>query len=89
MKNLESPYKLCLKKACLLCSQPSSALVMGSTFLDPPIVNIHMVKTRLGTGVPRSPKSNAPISFLYAPPHGFSCETCTFSLCPPSRVQLY
>ena len=69
----KSPYKLCLKKACLLCSPPSSALVMGSIlFLDPPTVNIHMVNTRLGTGVPRSPKSNAPINSLYASPHGFS-----------------
>ena len=85
----KSPYKLCLKKACLLCSPPSSALVKGSIFFDPPIVNIHMVKTRLRTGVPRSPKSSAPICSLYAPPHGFSCIMCTFSLCPLSRVQLY
>ena len=66
----EPPYKLCLKKACLLCSPPSSALVMSSFFsLGSPIVDIHMVKTRLGTGVPRSPESNAPIRSLYAPAH--------------------
>ena len=36
---------------------------MGSLFsLGSAIVDIHMVKTRLGTGVPRSPESNAPIS---------------------------
>jgi len=66
----EPPYKLCLKKACLLCSPPSSTLVMGSLFsFGSPIVDIHMVKTLLGTAVPRSPESNAPISSLYAPPH--------------------
>ena len=66
----ELPYKLCLEKACLLCSLPSSALVMASLFsLGSPIVDIHMVKTRPGTGVPRSPESNAPISSLYAPHH--------------------
>ena len=66
----EPPYKLCLKKACLPCSPPFSALVMGSLFsLGSPIVDIHMVKTRLRTGVPRSPESNAPISYLYAPAH--------------------
>ena len=32
-------------------------------------MDIHMVKNRLGTGVPRSPESNAPISSVYAPPH--------------------
>jgi len=43
---------------------------MGSLFsLGSPILDIHMVKPRLGTGVPRSPESNAPISSLYAPPH--------------------
>jgi len=42
---------------------------MGLFSLGSPIVDIHMVKTRLGTGVPRSPESNAPISSFYAPPH--------------------
>ena len=66
----EPPYKLCLKKACLLCSPPSSALFMGWLFsLGSPIVDIHRVKTRLETGVPRSPESDAPRSSLYAPPH--------------------
>ena len=72
----KSPYKLCLKKACLLCSPPSSALVMGLFFLDPPIVNIHMVRTRLGTGVPRCPESNVPINSL-CPPSFPSQPTCS------------
>ena len=64
----EPPYKLRLEKACLLCSPPSSALVMGSLFsLGSPILDIHMVKPRLGTGVPRSSESNAPILSVWPP----------------------
>ena len=61
----DSPYKLCLEKACLLCPPPCSSLVMGSFSHGSPIVDIHMVKTRLGTGVPRSPESIAPILSLW------------------------
>jgi len=66
--NREPPFKLCLKKACFLFSPPSSALVMGLFSQGSPIVDIHMVKTRLGTVVPRSPESDAPRSSLYTPP---------------------
>ena len=53
----EPPYKLCLTQACLLCPPPSSSLFMGSFSHESPIVDIHMVETRPGTGVPRSPES--------------------------------
>ena len=46
-------------KVFLLCSPPSSALVMGLFFLGSLIVDIRMVETRLGTGVSRSPESDA------------------------------
>ena len=51
----EPPFKLCLKKACLPCPPPSFSLVMGLFSHGSPIVDIHMAKPRLGTGVPRSP----------------------------------
>ena len=72
----DPPYKLGLEKACLLCPPPSSSLVMGSFSHGSPIVDIHMVKTRLGTGVPRSPESNAPILSL-CPPSFPSQPTCS------------
>ena len=34
-----------------------------------PIVDIHMVKSRLGAEVARHPESDARICFWYAPPH--------------------
>ena len=74
----KSPYKLCLKKACLLCSSPSSALVMGSLFsLGSPILDIHMVKPRLGTGVPRSSESNAPRRGGERGFRGGRCSSCS------------
>ena len=44
------------RNAGLLCSPPSSALAIGSIFLRSPILDIHMVKPRLRTGVPHSPE---------------------------------
>ena len=72
----EPPYKLCLEKACLLCPPSSSSLVIGSFSHGSPIVDIHMVKTRLGTGVPHSSESNAPILSL-CPPSFPSQPTCS------------
>ena len=57
----EPPSKVCLKQTCLLCSPPSFAVVRDSFAPGSPIVDIHMVKTRLGTGGPRSLESDAPI----------------------------
>ena len=79
-KHWEPPFKLCLEKACLPCSPPSSALVMGSFSLGSPIVDMHRVKTRLGTGVPRSPESDAPRSSLYPPLH-FHCNQLVPATC--------
>jgi hypothetical protein len=42
---------------------------MGSFSLGSPIVDFFTVKTRLGTGDPRSPESDAPKCSLYAPLH--------------------
>ena len=55
----EPLFRVCLNKACLLCSSPSSALGMGSFSLGCPKVDIHMVTTRLGIGVTRFPESDA------------------------------
>ena len=57
----EPPYKLCLEKACLLCPPSSSSLVIGSFSHGSPIVDIHMVQTRLGTGVLSSSASCQPL----------------------------
>ena len=79
-KNIQSdrelPFKLPFKKACLAYSPPSSALVMGSSSLRSPIVDIHTVKIRLGTKIPRTHESDEPNSSLYA--HSFSLQpTCS------------
>ena len=65
--NWEPPFKLSLEKAYLLCSPPSSARGMGSFSLGSLTMEIHRFKTRLGTGVPRSPEFDPPRSSVSAP----------------------
>ena len=73
----EPPFNLCLKQARLLFALPSSVLVIGSFSLGSPIVDIYMVKPRLGTGVPRFPESDAPKSSFHAPPFFSLQPTCS------------
>ena len=64
------------RTAALLRSSPCSTLLMDSLFLRSPIWDFHLVKSRLKTGIPYSPESDAPRSSLFASP---PFHTTTFS----------
>ena len=74
------------RHAGLLCSMLFFAITVGSFSLRPSILDIHMVKPRLRTGVPSSPETEAPSSSLYrstslitpTPPLGLHKSTCGY-----------
>ena len=78
--NREPPIDCCLKKTCLLCSPPSYVFVIGLFSFGSPIVDMRRVKTPFETGIPRSPKSDAPRGCLsphYSPRKQPALATCS------------
>jgi hypothetical protein len=67
-QNRQPQLTLSRRTAALARSSPFSTLLMVPVFLRSPIWDSHVVKSRLRTGVPFSPESDAPKSSFHASP---------------------